>query len=225
MYLSRVEIDIQNRNRTRTLTHLGAYHNWVEQSFPQEISAGRRLRHLWRIDQLGSKKYLLVLSPDKPQLAQLEKYGVPGTAATKPYDEFLTRLQFGQVLRFRLTANPVHTVRRSAEDRDGHVVPHITVAQQAKWLVDRSRKLGFELLEQPASVFEAEELRKAFSVTQRGYPVLRKAGHTIHLSRVTFEGLLRIIDLEQFKATIIQGIGREKAYGMGLMTVLPEVID
>ena len=36
MYISRVEIDLNNRQKIRDLTHLGAYHNWVEQSFPDE---------------------------------------------------------------------------------------------------------------------------------------------------------------------------------------------
>lgn len=46
MYLSRVEIDRDNRYKTRDLTHLGAYHNWVEQSFPEEIENNQRGRHL-----------------------------------------------------------------------------------------------------------------------------------------------------------------------------------
>lgn len=32
MYLSQVEIDIQNRQKIRELSHLGAFHHWVEQS-------------------------------------------------------------------------------------------------------------------------------------------------------------------------------------------------
>ena len=39
MYLSRVEVDYLNRQKTKDLSHLGAYHNWVEQSFPGD-SAG-----------------------------------------------------------------------------------------------------------------------------------------------------------------------------------------
>lgn len=223
MYLSRVEIDINNRYKTRNLTHLGAYHNWVEQSFPQEIANKERLRHLWRIDQLGIKKYLLVLSENKPDLKELEKYGVSGTAATKSYDSFLDSLKVGQTLRFRLTANPTHQVRRFPGDQGGHVVPHVTVAQQCKWLLDRSEKSGFELLEQPASVFEAEQLRKAFNVTNREYPIVRKDHKTVRLSRVTFEGVLRITDIIAFKNVMKKGIGRKKAYGMGLLTVLPGV--
>lgn len=51
MYLSRVEINVKNHRKLKKLTHLGAYHNWVEQSFPVEIDKGERFRHLWRIDE------------------------------------------------------------------------------------------------------------------------------------------------------------------------------
>lgn len=51
MYLSRVEIDTNNRYKIKDLSHLGAYHNWVEQSFPEEIDSSQRNRHLWRIDR------------------------------------------------------------------------------------------------------------------------------------------------------------------------------
>ena len=37
MYISRVEIDRYNRRRVRDLTHVGAYHAWVEESFPSEL--------------------------------------------------------------------------------------------------------------------------------------------------------------------------------------------
>ena len=50
----------------------------------------------------------------------------------------------------------------------------------------------------------------------------RKVGRGVRLSRVTFEGLLRVEDVAEFKQTLINGLGREKAFGMGLMTVIPE---
>ena len=36
---------------------------------------------------------------------------------------------------------------------------------------------------------------------------------------VTFEGILEISDEEVFKQTLVDGIGREKAYGCGLLTL------
>jgi len=222
MYLSRVEIDVNNRSKTKDLTHLGAFHNWVEQSFPEELAAGERKRHLWRIDQLAGKKYLLVLSETAPNLELLTKYGVPGTAMTKPYDRFLETLQEGQIMQFRLVANPTYSVSQPGK-KQGRVFPHVTIAQQREWLSKRAEKSGFQLIKQTSVDAPELPVAQAFDVVGREWPVLhRKTSRGVRLSRVTFEGLLRIDDVSTFKQTLIKGLGREKAFGMGLMTVIPE---
>ena len=76
MYLSRVQIDSRNRRKIKDLTHLGAYHNWVESSFPEEFTKKDRSRKLWRIDMLQGNKYLLLVSEKKPNMEIFEKYGV-----------------------------------------------------------------------------------------------------------------------------------------------------
>ena len=68
MYISQVEIDLNNRRKIRDLTHLGAYHNWVEMSFPEEINKKERSRKLWRIDRIGDRTFLLIVSEVKPDL-------------------------------------------------------------------------------------------------------------------------------------------------------------
>ncbi|PRO86600.1 type I-E CRISPR-associated protein Cas6/Cse3/CasE [Lactiplantibacillus pentosus] len=220
MYLSRVEIDRDNRYKTRDLTHLGAYHNWVEQSFPEEIENNQRGRHLWRIDRLNGKDYLLVLSADRPKLEQLEQYGVEETALTKSYDTWLDHIEAGMVLRFRLTANPTHSIIEPNHPK-GRVVPHVTIEQQKQWLADRALRAGFALVaraDTPAD--ETEKL--AFDVVSHDWPTLhRRKGRSVRLSRVTFEGVLRVQDADIFKQTLTKGLGREKAFGMGLMTVIP----
>ncbi|QMU08783.1 type I-E CRISPR-associated protein Cas6/Cse3/CasE [Levilactobacillus suantsaii] len=217
MYLSRVEVDRQNRYKIRDLTHLGAYHNWVEQSFPREVAAGKRPRHLWRLDRLAGKEYLLLVSEAAPDKAKLERYGVLGTVEIKSYDDFLQQLQPGQVLQFRLTANPTHKVTKPGQ-RQGRVLPHITVMQQRKWLADRAEKHGFQLI-----MRDQDEANLAFDVVNRDWPQLQRKAHSgARLSRVSFEGFLKITDLAQFQQTLTRGLGREKAFGMGLMTVVPE---
>lgn len=213
MFLSRVQIDTNNRRKLKPLTHLGAYHNWVEQSFPEEVQAGERPRHLWRIDQYQDHQFLLILSQNKPSLEKMEEYGVDGTAETKNYDPFLSGLEVGQHMRFRLCANPTKAIK--AEGERGRVVPQITVAQQMNWLSSRAETAGFRLL----STANGQDFR----IIERGYPILRREhGRPIRLSRVTFEGRLAIIDGERFNQSLVQGIGKEKAYGMGLLTVIPE---
>lgn len=220
MYLSRVEIDINNRQKTKELTHLGAYHNWVEQSFPNEIADHKRLRHLWRVDRLAGKTYLLVLSQEAPDLDQLGAYGVEKTAMTKSYDPFLDQVKTGQIMQFRLTANPTYAISQPGKSQP-KIVPHITVDQQQQWFSERAEKLGFQIVKTVQANSMDSEGTKNFDIVNRDWPILRKGHRTIRLSRVTYEGLLRVNDLDTFKQTLMNGIGREKAYGMGLMTVIP----
>ncbi|CCI86096.1 CRISPR-associated protein [Lactobacillus pasteurii DSM 23907 = CRBIP 24.76] len=202
MYLSRVQIDDHNQFVMRELNHLGAYHNWVEQSFPDEIANSVRLRHLWRIDTLNHKKYLLLLSQNRPDLDKLEQLGVAGTAQTKSYDEFLEKIEQGKKYRFRLTGNPTHK-----DSKTGRIMPHITVGAQRKWFERKAELSGFKILN--------------FDVVSRNWLRLKKKKSRLELSSVTFEGILEVEDLEQFKQALVKGIGREKAYGMGLLTVIP----
>lgn len=222
MYLSRVEIDVKNRQKTKDLSHLGAFHNWVEQSFPSEIKTGKRSRHLWRIDHLAGKTYLLVLSQASPDLSRLTRYGVEGTAQTKSYDEFLDSLKTNEVMQFRLTANPTHTVIKPGE-KQGRVYPHVTVAQQRKWLASRADKLGCQFIKEDQINSSDLQDDLTFDIVSRDRPILyHKGSRRIRLSRVSFEGFLQVTDLEKFKKTLVNGIGREKAFGMGLMTVIPK---
>ena len=206
MYLSRVEIDDSNRRKTKDLSHLGAYHNWVESSFPDEVAQGERPRHLWRIDRLQGKRYLLIVSQEKPKLNGLEQYGVIGTGVTKNYQPFIDRIQEGDVMQFRLVANPTYRT-------DGKVYPHITVDQQKKWLLAKAAAAGFEI---PTMLGG----NKQFEIVNRQWPVLYH-GRRVRLSQVAFEGHLKVVDAEKIKNALTHGIGREKAYGMGMLTVIP----
>ncbi|MDF7682371.1 type I-E CRISPR-associated protein Cas6/Cse3/CasE [Lactobacillus sp. ESL0679] len=209
MYLSRVEIDVNNRQKIKDLTQLSAFHNWVEQSFPDEIRAGKRLRHLWRLDRLSGKLYLLILSEAKPNPERLSRYGVAITVITKNYDNFLNQIKQGEIMQFRLTANPSYRPKDQNK-----VYPHVTVAQQMQWLADRAEKSGFQV--------KYSENEQSFNIVSRDWPLLSYRGNRrVRLSRVTFEGILQVIDADLFKKTLVNGLGREKAFGMGLMTVIP----
>jgi len=208
-YISRVEIDIGNRRKISELTHLGAYHNWVETSFPEEFGAGERSRKLWRIDRVKGKTYLLIVSQDKPDMKQLEVYGVPGTGQCKIYDTFLNSLEQGQKMLFRLTANPVRAVKEGGQR--GKIYPHITAAQQLEYLERRAQKLGFLLLE------------NNYQIVQRDFLTLRKkGGKSVNLARAIYEGSLIIESADIFRRTLTEGVGKEKAYGFGMMTVIPQ---
>ena len=44
--------------------------------------------------------------------------------------------------------------------------------------------------------------------------------HDFTVKTVDFVGYLEITDLPKFKKALVNGIGREKAYGCGLLTVI-----
>lgn len=209
MYLSRVEIDYKNRLTSKELNHLGAFHNWVEQSFPKELEQNKRSRKLWRIDNLQNRSYLLVLSDDMPDLNMLEKYGVKGTGETKEYEEFLNSLKDGDRMKFRVVLNTTKSISNRKFGR-GKVIPLTSEEDQIKYLIDRSEKNGFEL--------HPED----FYLVRSGFEkVLKNGEQRLDLVKAEFQGELTIIDIEKFKDTLVNGIGKKKAYGFGMMTVIP----
>jgi CRISPR system Cascade subunit CasE len=213
MHLSRVMIDTNNRQKIRDLSHLGAYHNWVEQSFPAEISKQNRTRKLWRVDQLSGNYYLLVVSQNEPNLERLEMYGKAGTAEVKDYKPFLNQLTDGLRARFKVTLNPVVSLFDEQDKNNrGRVVPLLAEEDQLNFLLDRSEKNGFSLNE------------NEFIITNTGFDQLkRKGNNSIRLSKATYEGILTITEADVFRKTLTEGFGKKKAYGFGMMTVIPEV--
>ena len=212
MYLSRVKIDTQNRKKVKDLNHLGAFHHWVEESFPEEVKNNERSRKLWRIDSLQGDQYLLLVSPNKPDLEKLETYGVIGSAESKDFKRLLDNLKEGERLRFRVKLNPIKSLSSGkASGKRGRIIPLVTDNQQREFLIDRSVKNGFTVK------------NDEFTIVNKGFEILKRKRKELKVVSATYEGMLYITDLNQFKETLVIGIGKKKAYGFGLMTVIPGV--
>ena len=207
MFLSRVAIDSKKRETMLALYNLEKLHGMIENSF-----SGERKRNLWRIDQLYGKDYLLLLSPVPPENDNLpEQIGFSGEGwETKNYEKLLTRISEGSKWRFRLTANP--TVAQPMEKGQRGTVKAITlVPKQREWLIKQSEKKGFQL----------SDLQ--FDVVRSEWKIFKKGSQENRILAVTYEGILTVSDAERFCQTLQTGIGREKAYGMGLLTVTSNV--
>ena len=91
----------------------------------------------------------------------------------------------------------------------GALKPCYLEAEQEQWLLEQAGKHGFALTE------------GAFRVTRKQTCHFRKNGkRPVTLLAVTYEGILQVTDPEAFREMLCQGIGRGKAYGLGLMTIL-----
>ncbi|MGW3294562.1 type I-E CRISPR-associated protein Cas6/Cse3/CasE [Streptomyces xiamenensis] len=251
MYLTRFRVNTGRAGARRLLSSPQALHAAVLMSFPGGVPApsGDGPRVLWRLDHNSPAEVLLYLvSPDRPDLTHLvEQAGWPAAAAhdpsdpgwlSRPYIPFLNRLSPGGVWGFRLTANPVHHIRRKDGEQTKRTA-HVTAVHQTRWLLDRQEASGFEILEKPA----AERLLPD-GQTHRGHPHhgdrhqvtvrdLRALAFSksredraarrpqVKVVTATYDGRLRITDPDALRRVLTQGIGKAKAYGCGLMTLAP----
>ena len=205
MYLTRVKLNTTKKGTVRLLGSQLIAHGAIETIFGKQGHD----RKLWRLDNFKGQPCILLLSKQKPDLRGfIEQFGFNDTPwEIRDYEPLLNRLQKGQKYHFRLAAYPSHSVKPNGEQGRGHVVPHVTVDYQKKWLAERSEKHGFSLLQ-----FDivARSIKRFFHYKQQ-----------VSFTMVVFEGVIEITDAESFRSTLVQGIGREKAFGCGLLTIAP----
>lgn len=211
MFLSRIPLDRYNRNTLKALSSPSIFHGAVESSF-----TGGRKRNLWRIDSLDGQLYLLILSDVEPELSSLcSQFGQnEDCGETKLYDGLLDRIKTGDKWRFRLTANPTRSVYDEKKEKRGKVISHRTTEYQKKWLLEKSDKNGFLITDDSFDVVQSRRI--AFYKKEKDTSETSQ----VRFTSVTYEGVLEITDAVLFKNALTNGIGREKAYGMGLMTIM-----
>ncbi|MFV8130840.1 type I-E CRISPR-associated protein Cas6/Cse3/CasE [Streptomyces syringium] len=232
MYLTRFRINTARVGARRLLSSSQRLHAAVMSSFaeaPRHEEGGPRV--LWRIDRNAKPEVILyVVSPDRPDLTHLvEQAGWPTTGTWQAYDyaDFLSRLTAGDTWAFRLTANPVHNIRRTADEPRKRTA-HLTPRYQAQWLLKRQKEAGFRVLEKPKEqrrLAEGDEHQlivhgrdpRSFGKTEQATG--RK--NQVSLVAVTFDGRLEITDADAMRRTLTSGLGKAKAYGCGLMTLAP----
>jgi len=204
MYLSRIVIDLNNRRAMQAMQNPEIMHGMVESCFP-----GMRDRRLWRLDELNGQTWLLILSADIPDLSPLAAQISPcdAQAETRDYQRLLDRILTGSTWHFRLRANPVVSEPCPGEKRGK--IKAITIAEhQREWLVRQGEKNGFRVA--PGQ----------YDVVYSDWMNFRNKGRNLSVLSATFEGVLTVTDDALFRKALTEGIGRGKAYGQGMMTVV-----
>ena len=195
-------------------------------------------RVLWRVEQESPYRVgVLVLTESKPSWEHLvEQGGWPSAdepqALVRPYEPLLRRVASGAQFAFRLRANPVgatrHPAKPSAAQEEllasaarprGIRVAHRTAAHQLAWLTDRIERWGFEILETAAGFPDVRLVarkRLVFDKSSRGDSKRR-----VVIDTATYEGRVRVVDVDMALATLLSGVGHARAYGCGLITLAP----
>lgn len=209
MYLSRLTLNPRAFAARRDLSSPYELHATLCRAFAAPGEAVPRF--LWRLEPLrrSTLPTILVQSVGVPGWEVLTADAFNGYLAEQPEAKPvpLEHLQPGQILRFRLKANPTVT-KRDPDDpakRKRHGLKG--VEEQLEWLARQGQKGGFTVL--GALVAHSERVQM----------VKHKGGSPITVQSVLYEGHLKISDLEPFKAALAAGLGHAKALGFGLLSI------
>lgn len=219
MFLTRMTLDTNRRGTRKLLASPQAMHAAVRAAFADPRDHERAgARTLWRVDTThNGTVHLYVVSPGCPDLTHLVQQagGADGEAwTTRGYTGLLESLHNGQQWAFRLTANPTHSGRKSADAKDTQRFGLLRAEEQTQWLAKQAARCGFTIAEQPdgePNVF----------LRQRRNLTFKRGMGTVTLVTVAFEGLLSVTDRDAFREALTLGIGHGKAYGCGLLTIAP----
>ena len=216
MVLSRVALDLTKRSTMIALQNPSMFHGAVEQAFEPRTN-----RALWRLDTLGGRRYLLLLSEETPNLEDMvRQFGTGEAPEMRNYAPLLERITTGSRWQFRLHANPTYSQGGDGKRGKVHACTLIQTPESHKpgqpepktqygWLKHQAERHGFSVD------------GNTFGVTQvQWYAFKKTSGERVKLLGVTYEGTLTVTDAEKFREALTGGIGRGKAYGMGLITVM-----
>lgn len=193
-------------NRTQLkaekITDLYSLHRVVYDLFEdvrseEEKRAGRNSGILF-VDKGGDVRYrqILILSdrpPKPPTHGELESKPIP--------EDFLDHNQY----RFEILVNPV--TRDSSSRRLMPVKGREAIAQ---WFMEKSLKShGFAVDKQ------------TLQVNKMAVHSFEKKGDQVTLNSASIQGYLTVTNREQFTHSFQQGVGRGRAFGLGLLQIVP----
>ncbi|WP_182353696.1 type I-E CRISPR-associated protein Cas6/Cse3/CasE [Flaviflexus huanghaiensis] len=224
MYLSRLAINPRRREARKLLANPRAMHAAVESSFPPREHDADPDRVLWRVDETTDRVTLYVVSPTEPDMTHLVEAAGWETAPGESlqYSRFLKKVEDGQRFQFRVTVNPVK--RLFVPGNRGKLVPHVTEDQQLAWFYSREERWGFHVPLRPSESDEGagdERLARVVKRLDRSFSKPESnSRRTVTQRHVTIVGELGVTDATAFRNALVGGLGRGKAYGCGLMTLM-----
>ncbi|NSW58710.1 MAG: type I-E CRISPR-associated protein Cas6/Cse3/CasE [Armatimonadetes bacterium] len=206
MYLSRLILDPRSRQVRAELLNPYEMHRTLLRAFRAKRDAAGVLYRVESDRRTGVPTALVqsAIEPDWSALTQLDRYLLATDLDNPAYKQLTPAFSTGQVLQFRLRANP--TVKR-----DGKRLGLLEEQAQAAWLARKAEGGGFRIL---SCAIVPEGL---------GSAAKHDRGHRVQVSHfaVRFDGILQVTEPDLFLRTLQSGIGPAKAFGFGLLSVAP----
>ncbi len=201
MYLSRLILNPRNRQVRSELACPYEMHRTLAHAFAEDYADDRVL---YRVDvecRTGVPT-VLVQSLTEPDWSVLpdDRY------LLEPADSksFALGLSEGQLLSFRLRANPVKRENQSRQ-RQGLLQEE----DQREWFDRQGERCGFQVVRCHVIPEGLQEFMRRSNGDER----------KVTLLSVRFEGLLQVTDPDALSGAVSDGIGPAKAFGFGLLSL------
>jgi CRISPR system Cascade subunit CasE len=214
MWISKLVLNPASRAVRKDLLNPYEMHRTLCRAVSTALKEGRE-RLLWRLEPTRphERPVILVQTLTEPDWQALE----PGYAEAFPPRLFEPALRAGQLLTFRLRANPSKRLRATKKR-----VALRTRSEKVDWLSRRLKSGGFLLLETkegPMVDIVQDTLLKAYRKKQEESGP--QEGHQVLVQAVLFQGHLEVADPALARTTLERGIGPGKALGLGLLSLCP----
>jgi len=153
-------------------------------------------RFLFRSENFNNENTIIIQSHVKPRWEDLPI----NYAKSYKYGEYFPNYKAGEILKFKLKVSPTKRVGKK-------IVPITKQNDYIIWLEEKAKNGGFEL-------------RDIYNMLSMNVSCYKKIVGKIDKFSVSVDGLLCVQDFDKFNQTICTGIGRNRAFGFGLLSVL-----
>ncbi|WP_418154136.1 type I-E CRISPR-associated protein Cas6/Cse3/CasE [Actinoalloteichus caeruleus] len=220
--MSKLVPRISSREFRRDQADIHQMHRTLMSAFPRLSERAARQAHgvLWRLDHGQRGIALYVQSRTEPDWDLLPAGYVARPAEVRSLKPYLDSIEAGRKYAFRLVAQPTRAVPAEGEPGArgrGRRVAHRSPEKQVEWLARRGERDGFVV---PLASDGAPDILPVACPRASGRSGREGVG-TIVVRPVRFEGHLVVTDVEALREAVVAGIGPGKAYGCGLLTLVP----
>ncbi|MFE7854039.1 type I-E CRISPR-associated protein Cas6/Cse3/CasE [Streptomyces sp. NPDC057403] len=221
--LTRIRLNRRSPAARRDLADAVSLHKSVMLLAPDDLGENPRQQAglLFRLEDAtdDTPPTLLVQSHQPPDLTRLPRHY--GTAETRSLHPMFQALTPGRAVRYRITANAsvarrVLADHHRVDNKHGKKIVALHGDDALAWWQRRAHQAGLTLA--------------TIDITPARFPHTRrradKPGGQAHSpgpmhALTRFDGLATITDPDQVSHALLNGIGRGKPYGAGLLTLAP----
>ena len=212
LWLTRILPDPRNRDARKDIAGAVDMHHRLMALFPDDVpstEARRELGVLFRVETAPTGPQVLLQSTHQPDLTLLP--AGYGAAQTKTLSPLLDALRTDLTVRYRIVANPIRKPGRTTRElyNLSSVVP-LTGHAAEEWWLRQAEASGLKAITVQAVPLDAA----------RG--TRRQDAQRIKHARTQFDGTAIITDPDHLRTRLVDGIGKGKAYGCGLLSIAPD---